>query len=101
MRSTRPRTWLKIIAWVLDRDIKAGINILTCGLGTTGHVETFALDVNNASGDSSSTFVGANLRGQDGSLREESQRSSDPESVKIRILFLVHRSRYCKSGNAL
>jgi putative transposase len=56
----------------LGRDHNAALNILTKAIGTTGHVGTSVLDTVNASGDSSSTFVGANLRGQDGSLREES-----------------------------
>jgi putative transposase len=44
----------------LDRDHNAGINILNSGLGTAGHVGTFALDANNASGESTSILVGAN-----------------------------------------
>jgi putative transposase len=47
----------------LDRDHNAGINILTCGLGTVGHTGTFALDASNASGESTSILVGASLPG--------------------------------------
>jgi putative transposase len=63
----------------LDRDHNAGINILNSGLGTVGHTGTFALaesvrsgsptmqqtqaDASNASGESTSILVGANLLG--------------------------------------
>jgi putative transposase len=47
----------------LDRDHNAGINILNSGLGTVGHTGTSALDVDNASGESTSILVGANLLG--------------------------------------
>jgi putative transposase len=47
----------------LDRDHNAGINILNSGLGTTGHVGTFGLEPSNASGESTSGLVGANLLG--------------------------------------
>jgi putative transposase len=44
----------------------AGLNLaMTKGIGTTGHVGTATLDVENAWGDSSSTVVGENLRRQD------------------------------------
>ena len=55
-----------------DSDHNAGINILNSGLGTTGHVGTFALDAINAWGDLSSTVVGENLQQQDVSLSQES-----------------------------
>ncbi len=45
----------------LDRDHNAGINILNSGLGTIGHIGTLALDASNASGESTSILVGANL----------------------------------------
>lgn len=47
----------------LDRDHNAAINILNSGLGTTGHVETSALDVGNASGESTSILAGESLSG--------------------------------------
>lgn len=56
----------------LDRDHNAGINILTCGLGTVGHTGTFALDASNALGESTSTLVGAILPRQADSLIKES-----------------------------
>lgn len=46
---------------VLDRDHNAAKNILNRGLGTAGHVGTFALDVSNAWGEDTSTLVGAIL----------------------------------------
>ncbi|MGK7960583.1 MAG: RNA-guided endonuclease TnpB family protein, partial [Crocosphaera sp.] len=49
----------------------AAINILNRALGTVGHTGTWILD-RNASGDLSSTFVGAILHQQDGLLIEES-----------------------------
>jgi putative transposase len=58
-KSLSTRTHVCQCGCKLDRDHNAGINILNSGLGTVGHTGTFALDVNNASGDSSSTFVGA------------------------------------------
>jgi len=59
---------------VLDRDFNAARNILRRGLGTAGHVGTFALDASNAWGDSASTLVGAILSEQVGSLNQESPR---------------------------
>jgi putative transposase len=73
----------------LDRDHNASINILNLGLcathapeetsaeseallGTVGHTGTFGLEPINASGESTSTLVGASLLGQVGSLKEES-----------------------------
>jgi putative transposase len=73
-KSLSTRTHVCQCGCVLDRDHNAGINILSSGLGTTGHVGTFALDASNASGDIPSTFAGANLRGQGASLREEFPR---------------------------
>jgi putative transposase len=57
---------------VLDRDYNAARNILRRGLGTAGHVGTFALDASNAWGDSASTLVGVILPEQVGSLNQES-----------------------------
>lgn len=51
----------------LDRDHNAARNILSRGLGTVGHTGTFALDASNASGESTSTLVGAILPEQVGS----------------------------------
>jgi putative transposase len=51
----------------LDRDHNAARNILSRGLGTVGHTGTFMLDMNNASGESTSTLAGANLSLQVGS----------------------------------
>jgi putative transposase len=56
----------------LGRDHNAALNILTKAIGTVGHTGTSVLDTVNASGDTPSTLVGANLRGQGASLREES-----------------------------
>ena len=62
-KSLSTRTHVCQCGCVLDRDRNAGINILNSGLGTTGHVGTFALDASNASGESTSILVGANLLG--------------------------------------
>jgi putative transposase len=72
----------------LGRDHNAALNILTKAIGTAGHVGTSILatrepevssgiervktEIVNASGDIPSTSVGANLRGQGASLKEES-----------------------------
>jgi putative transposase len=66
-KSLSTRTHVCQCGCVLDRDENAAINILNKGLSTVGHTGRSALDADNAQGDSSSTFVGANLRGQDGS----------------------------------
>jgi putative transposase len=58
----------------LDRDHNASINILNLGLSTVGHTGTFGLEPSNASGESTSTLVGASLPRQVGSLKEESSR---------------------------
>jgi putative transposase len=62
-KSLSSRTHACQCGCVLDRDHNAGINILNSGLGTTGHVGTFALDASNASGESTSILVGASLLG--------------------------------------
>jgi putative transposase len=49
---------------VLDRDHNAARNILRRGLGTVGHIGTFALDASNALGDGASTLIGAILSEQ-------------------------------------
>lgn len=55
----------------LGRDENAAINILNRALGTTGHVGTWILDP-NASGEHTSTLIGAILSEQVSSLKEES-----------------------------
>jgi putative transposase len=57
--------------FVLDRDWNAAINILNKALSTTGHVGTWVLNP-NASGDSTSTLIGAILSEQVGPMNEES-----------------------------
>jgi len=47
----------------LDRDENAALNILNKGIGTVGHIGTFALNASNASGESTSILVGENLLG--------------------------------------
>jgi putative transposase len=51
----------------LDRDFNAARNILSRGLGTAGHVGTFAKHASNALGESTSTLVGEILPEQVGS----------------------------------
>jgi putative transposase len=70
-KSLSTRTHVCACGFESDRDENAAINILNRALGTTGHVGTWILDP-NASGDLSSTVVGAILHQQDGSLIEES-----------------------------
>jgi putative transposase len=43
---------------ILDRDLNAARNILSRGLGTAGHVGTFALNASNASGELTATLAG-------------------------------------------
>jgi putative transposase len=57
---------------VMDRDENAARNILSRGLGTAGHVGTFALDASNAWGDETSTQFGESLIEQVTSLNQES-----------------------------
>ncbi len=71
-KSLSTRTHACQCGCVLDRDHNAALNILTKAISTTGHVGRSVLDTVNASGDIPSTFVGANLRGQGASLKEES-----------------------------
>ncbi len=70
-KSLSTRTHVCACGCRLDRDENAAINILNRALGTVGHTGTWILD-RNASGDLSSTFVGAILHQQDESLIEES-----------------------------
>ncbi len=65
------RTHICKCGCVLDRDHNAARNILSRGLGTVGHIGTFALDASNALGDESSTQVGAILPEQVMSLIKE------------------------------
>jgi putative transposase len=51
----------------LDRDFNAARNILSRGLSTVGHTETFALNASNALGELTSTLVGEILSLQVGS----------------------------------
>ena len=60
-KSLSTRTHICKCGCVLDRDHNAARNILSRGLGTVGHIGTFALDASNALGDESSTQVGAIL----------------------------------------
>lgn len=66
------RTHACLCGCVLPRDHASGKVILSRGLSTVGHTGTFGLDPINASGESTSTLVGAILPGQVDSLREES-----------------------------
>ena len=70
-KSLSVRTHVCKCGFMLDRDWNAAINILKLALSTTGHVGTWVIDP-NASGDSTSTLVGAILQGQVGSANEES-----------------------------
>jgi putative transposase len=70
-KSLSMRTHVCQCGFVLDRDWNAAINILNLALSTTGHVGTWVLNP-NASGDSTSTLIGAILSEQVGSMNEES-----------------------------
>ncbi len=70
-KSLSMRTHVCQCGFILDRDWNAAINILKLALSTTGHVGTWVQDP-NASGDSTSTLIGAILSGQVGSMNEES-----------------------------
>ncbi len=70
-KSLSMRTHVCQCGFVLDRDWNAAINILKLALSTVGHTGTWILDP-NASGDSTSTRVGAILSEQVGSVNEES-----------------------------
>jgi putative transposase len=62
-KSLSTRTHACQCGCVLDRDHNAGINILNSGLGKAGQALTSVLDTGNASGESTSILVGANLLG--------------------------------------
>lgn len=72
-KSLSMRTHACKCGFALDRDWNAAINILKLALSTVGHTGTWILDP-NASGDSTSTLLGAILSGQVGSMNEESPR---------------------------
>jgi putative transposase len=72
-KSLSMRTHVCQCGFVLDRDWNAAINILKIALSTVGHTGTWILDP-NASGDSTSTEIGAILSEQVGSTNEESSR---------------------------
>ncbi|HYW21222.1 MAG TPA: transposase [Nodularia sp. (in: cyanobacteria)] len=60
-KSLSTRTHVCQCGCKLDRDHNASLIILNSGLGTVGHTGIFALDASNASGESTSILVGANL----------------------------------------
>jgi putative transposase len=62
-KSLSTRTHVCRCGCELDRDHNAAINILKKGLNTVGHTGIFALDANNASGESTSILVGESLLG--------------------------------------
>jgi putative transposase len=70
-KSLSMRTHVCRCGFILDRDWNAAINILKLALSTTGHVGTWVVDP-NASGDPTSTLIGAILSEQVGSMNEES-----------------------------
>ena len=65
-KSLSTRTHVCSCGCVLDRDHNAAINILKRALSTVGHTGTWVIDP-NASGDLTSTVLGANLSQQVGS----------------------------------
>lgn len=60
-KSLSTRTHICKCGCVMDRDENAARNILGRGLGTVGHIGTFALDASNAWGDETSTLSGETL----------------------------------------
>jgi len=70
-KSLSMRTHVCGCGFTLDRDWNAAKNILKLALSTVGHAGTWILDP-NASGDSTSTLVGAILPEQVESMNEES-----------------------------
>ena len=60
-KSLSTRTHVCKCGCLMDRDENAARNILSRGLGTAGHVGTFALDASNSGGDATSTLSDANL----------------------------------------
>ena len=71
-KSLSMRTHVCKCGFVLDRDWNAAINILKLALSKVGHTGTWVKDDPNASGDSTSTLIGAILLGQVGFRNEES-----------------------------
>ncbi len=63
-KSLSTRTHVCQCGCVLDRDHNAARSILSRGLGTVGHTETFMLDVSNTWGEDAATLAGAILSGQ-------------------------------------
>lgn len=72
-KSLSMRTHACKCGFILDRDWNAALNILKLALSTVGHTGTWVKDP-NASGDSTSTLIGAILSEQVGSKNEESPR---------------------------
>ena len=66
------RTHVCSCGCVMDRDENAALIILSRGLGTVGHIGTFALDASNALGDTTATHAGVILDEQVMSLIKES-----------------------------
>ncbi len=62
-KSLSTRTHICQCGCKLDRDHNAGINILVSGLGKAGQALTSVLDTGNASGESTTILVGADLLG--------------------------------------
>ncbi len=62
-KSLSTRTHACQCGCVLDRDHNAALNILTKGIATVGHTGSSVLDTGNASGETTSILVGANLLG--------------------------------------
>jgi putative transposase len=71
-KSLSNRTHNCSCGYIEDRDVAASINILKKGLSTGGHLGTWLLDSQNASGDLTATFSGEILFKQVESLNEES-----------------------------
>jgi putative transposase len=63
-KSLSTRTHACRCGCVLDRDHNAALNILQRAIGTVGHTGTYGLDSLNASGEMTSTLVGAILSEQ-------------------------------------
>ena len=57
-KSLSTRTHICQCGCVLDRDENAALNILKKGIATVGHTGSTALDVENASGETTNTLVG-------------------------------------------
>jgi putative transposase len=81
-KSLSMRTHACGCGFVLDRDWNAALNILKLALSTVGHTGTWVLNP-NASGDPTSTLIGAILSGQVGSMNEESPSLYSGECQKL------------------